>query len=130
MSPEPSYTLSHAARLLGVSPDTVRRWADADRFPTTTGTSSRRRVAGADLAAFAQSLAAEPETGRTSARNAFPGLVTRVQMDGVAAQVDIQAGPHRVVSLMTREAVEELKLAPGVEVVALVKAPAVVVQLP
>jgi molybdopterin-binding protein len=87
-------------------------------------------IAGADLAAFAQSLADEPDTLRTSARNAFPGLVTRVQMDSVVAQVDIQAGPHRVVSLMTREAVEELGLTPGVEVVALVKAPSVVVQLP
>ncbi len=130
MSASPRYSLTQAARLLGVSPDTVRRWADADRFPTATGTSGRRSVAGADLAAFAQSLGNEPDPGRTSARNAFPGLVTRVQVDGVAAQVDIQAGPHRVVSLMTREAVEELQLAPGVEVVALVKAPAVVVQLP
>ncbi len=124
------YSLSHAARLLGVSPDTVRRWSDAGRLPTTTSSGGRRVIAGADLAAFAQSLADEPETPMTSARNAFPGLVTRVQMDSVVAQVDIQAGPHRVVSLMTREAVEELGLAPGVEVVALVKAPAVVVQLP
>lgn len=124
------YPLSHAARLLGVSSDTVRRWADAERLPTQRGPNGRRMVAGPALAAFAQSLADEPDTPRTSARNAFPGLVTRVQADGVVAQVDIQAGPHRVVSLMTREAVEELGLAPGVEVVALVKAPAVVVQLP
>lgn len=130
MSAQTSYPLSHAARLLGVSPDTVRRWADADRFPTTTADGGRRSVAGADLAAFAQSLRDEPDHPRTSARNAFPGLVTRVQVDGVVAQVDIQAGPHRVVSLMTSEAVNELALAPGVEVVAVIKAPAVVVQLP
>lgn len=130
MSHEPHYSLSSAARLLGVSPDTVRRWADAGRFPTLAGTTGRRSVAGPDLASFAQSLADEPEARHTSARNAFPGLVTRVQQDGVVAQVDIQAGPHRVVSLMTSEAVDELGLAPGVEVVALVKAPAVVVQLP
>lgn len=130
MSVCPEYSLSHAARLLGVSPDTVRRWADAGKLPTQRGVSGRRIVAGPALAAFAQSLADEPNTPRTSARNAFPGLVTRVQVDGVAAQVDIQAGPHRVVSLMTREAVEELELEAGVEVVALVKAPSVVVQLP
>ena len=130
MSTPPEYSLSHAARLLGVSSDTVRRWADAGRFPTTTGSGSRRSILGADLAALAQSLADEPDTPRSSARNAFPGLVTRVQMDSIVAQVDIQAGPHRVVSLMTREAVEELGLEAGVEVVALVKAPSVVVQLP
>jgi molybdopterin-binding protein len=124
------YSFSRAARLLGVSPDTVRRWSDAGRLPTTTRSGGRRVIAGVDLAAFAQSLADAPDTPRTSARNAFPGLVTRIQTDAVVAQVDIQAGPHRVVSLMTREAVEELGLAPGVEVVALVKAPAVVVQLP
>lgn len=130
MSSSPEYSLSHAARLLGVSPDTARRWAEAGKLPTLRSETGRRVIAGQDLAAFAQSLTNEPDTPRTSARNAFPGLVTRVQMDSVVAQVDIQAGPHRVVSLMTREAVEELGLEAGVEVVALVKAPSVVVQLP
>ena len=125
-----TYSFSHAGRLLGVSSDTVRRWADAGRVPSDTDDKGRRTIAGAELARFAQSLADEPEGRGTSARNTFPGLVTRVQADGVVAQVDIQAGPHRVVSLMTREAAEELHLAPGVEVVALIKAPAVVVELP
>ena len=129
MSPQ-MYSLSHAGRLLGVSSDTVRRWADAGRVPTSVDAKGKRAIAGADLASFAQSLADEPDGRGTSARNSFPGLVTRVQADGVVAQVDIQAGPHRVVSLMTREAVQELELAPGVEVVALVKAPAVIVGLP
>ena len=124
------YSLSHAGRLLGVSSDTVRRWADAGRLTTTADAKGKRVIDGAVLAAFAQALADEPEARGTSARNTFPGLVTRVQADGVVAQVDIQAGPHRVVSLMTREAAEELQLAPGVEVVALVKAPAVVVEIP
>ncbi|MFL6070437.1 MAG: molybdopterin-binding protein, partial [Actinomycetes bacterium] len=127
---EQMYSLSHAGRLLGVSSDTVRRWADAGRIPTSVDAKGKRAIAGADLASFAQSLADEPGGRGTSARNTFPGLVTRVQADGVVAQVDIQAGPHRVVSLMTREAVQELGLAPGVEVVALVKAPAVIVELP
>lgn len=122
--------MTHAAELLGVSPDTVRRWADVDRFPTTADANGRRQIAGADLAAFAASLGTEPEAGRISARNTLPGIVTRVLADTVVAQVDIQAGPHRVVSLMTREAVEELGLVPGVEVVAVVKAPHVVVELP
>ena len=125
-----NYPMSRAAQLLGVSVDTARRWADAGRFSTRADESGRRVVAGADLAAFASSLADGPEPGRTSARNAFPGIVTRVLADTVVAQVDIQAGPHRVVSLMTREAVDELGLAPGVEVVAIVKAPHVVVELP
>ena len=124
-----TYNLSHAGRLLGVSGDTVRRWADAGRLPSETDAKGRRVVQGADLAAFAQSLADEPKDRGTSARNRFPGLVTRVQADGVVAQVDIQAGPHRVVSLMTREAADELGLSPGVEVTAVVKAPAVVVEL-
>jgi len=130
MSKGPQYALSQAARLLGVSSDTVRRWADAGRLLTTKGANGRRVVAGPDLAAFALSLADEPESGRTSARNTFPGIVTAVKADKVVAQVDIQAGPHRVVSLMTVEAVNDLGLAPGVEVVAVVKAPAVVVDLP
>jgi molybdopterin-binding protein len=124
------YSFAAAGRLLGVSSDTVRRWTDQGRLASTADPKGRRVINGADLASFAQSLADEPEGRRTSARNTFPGLVTRVQADGVVAQVDIQAGPHRVVSLMTREAAEELQLAPGVEVVALVKAPAVVVELP
>jgi molybdopterin-binding protein len=124
-----SYSLSHAGRLLGVSGDTVRRWVDAGRLPSAVDARGRRVVDGPDLAAFAQSLAEQPEARATSARNRFPGLVTRVQAEGVVAQVDIQAGPHRVVSLMTREAADELGLAPGVEVVAIVKAPAVVVEL-
>lgn len=126
----PEYPMSRAAELLGVSPDTVRRWADAGRFPTATDAAGRRTVAGAALPEFAPSLGTEPDTGRTSARNCLPGIVTRVLADTVVAQVDIQAGPHRVVSLMTREAVDELGLVPGVEVVAVVKAPHVVVELP
>ena len=125
-----TYTIGQAARLLGVSSDTARRWADAGKFPTRRSEGGRRTVTGPDLAAFARSAADQPERLGSSARNAFPGIVTRVTADAVVAQVDIQAGPHRVVSLMTTEAVEELGLAPGVEVVAVVKAPAVVVQLP
>lgn len=124
-----AYSIGRAARLLGVSPDTVRRWADAGRLPTRRDDAGKRRIEGPDLAAFAVSLAAEAGDGAnagdgpyTSARNAFPGIITAVKLGEVAAQVEIQAGPHRLVSLLTREAVEELGLAVGMEAVARVKA--------
>ncbi|CAL9392598.1 hypothetical protein SUDANB15_01278 [Streptomyces sp. enrichment culture] len=120
-----SYTIGQAARLLGVSPDTARRWADAGRITTHRDDSGRRLVDGRDLAAFSVELAragtAEGDAPYTSARNAFPGIVTAIKLGDVAAQVEIQAGPHRLVSLLTREAVEELGLEVGVEATARVK---------
>lgn len=121
-----SYSIGRAARLLDVSPDTVRRWADAGRLPTHRDASGRRLIDGPDLAAFAAALASDPGDAdaapHTSARNAFPGIVTAVRLGDVTAQVEIQAGPHRLVSLVTRDAVEELGLAVGTEAVARVKA--------
>lgn len=121
-----SYTIGRAARLLGVSADTARRWADAGRVPTHRDESGRRLILGDDLAAFsvelAESTAAEEEPSHTSVRNAFPGIVTAVKIGDIAAQVEIQAGPHRLVSLLTREAVEELGLEVGMEAIARVKA--------
>ncbi|MDI2128878.1 TOBE domain-containing protein [Yinghuangia seranimata] len=129
----PTYRMGRVAQLLGVSPDTARRWADSGRLATARDEHGHRVVDGAALAAFAVTLAEEhgsPENQRaTSARNAFPGIVTKVILGDVAAQVEIQAGPHRVVSLLTREAVEELGLAPGVEAVASVKSTNVTVEL-
>ncbi len=120
-----SYTIGQAARLLGVSPDTARRWADAGRLTTRRDDAGRRVIDGRDLAAFSVELAkaatAEEDTPYTSARNAFPGIVTAIKLGDVAAQVEIQAGPHRLVSLLTREAVEELGLEVGVEATARVK---------
>lgn len=121
-----SYTIGQAARLLGVSPDTARRWADAGRVITHRDESGRRLIDGRDLAAFSveisQSGAGDEEPPHTSVRNAFPGIVTAVKLGDVAAQVEIQAGPHRLVSLLTREAVEELGLEVGVAATARVKA--------
>ncbi|MDT0573537.1 helix-turn-helix transcriptional regulator [Streptomyces sp. DSM 3412] len=120
-----SYTIGQAARLLGVSPDTARRWADAGRVPTRRDESGRRLIDGKDLAAFsvrlARDAADEADVPYTSARNAFAGIVTAVKLGDVAAQVEIQAGPHRLVSLLTREAVEELGLEVGMEATARVK---------
>ncbi|MFD3325116.1 molybdopterin-binding protein [Streptomyces sp. NPDC058701] len=124
-----SYTIGQAARLLGVSVDTARRWADAERFPTRRD-GTRRMVEGPDLAAFCVEVAQEGAEGGdeapyTSARNAFPGIVTGVKLGTVDAQVEIQAGPHRVVSLLTREAVEELGLEVGARATARVKSTSV-----
>lgn len=119
-----SYTIGQAARLLGVSPDTARRWADAGRVATHRDETGRRLIDGRDLAAFSVEVAqggAEDDTSYTTARNAFPGIVTAVKLGDVAAQVEIQAGPHRIVSLLTREAVEELGLEVGMQATARVK---------
>jgi molybdopterin-binding protein len=126
------YRVSEAAELLGVSPDTVRRWTDSGRLAVSKGAGGRRLIEGADLARFAQDLAhvpSPPPIHSESARNRFTGIVTKVHKDGVMAQVEILAGPHRVVSLMSREAADELGLAPGVLAVASVKATNVVVEV-
>lgn len=126
-----NYRISEAARLLGVSDDTVRRWIDQQVLPTTGERPTQ--IPGAALAAHAAQQANsvnDPTDVLSSARNRFVGLVTRVQVDGVMAQVDIQAGPHRVVSLMSAEAVESLAIAPGSLAVAVVKATTVIVETP
>jgi molybdopterin-binding protein len=131
--PVPTYRLREAADLLGVSDDTVRRWADAGRLDTTTDDAGKRIVDGAVLARFAEDNAARPpETQslvRESARNRLVGLVTRVVRDKVMAQVVMQCGPYRVVSLMSREAADELQLEPGVTAVASIKSTNVVVEV-
>lgn len=127
------FRMAEAARLLGVSDDTLRRWADADRLVTRSDSAGRRVVDGADLARLAGEIAATPTAGpivAESARNRFVGLVTRVVRDTVMAQVEMQAGPHRVVSLMSREAADDLALTPGVLAVASVKSTQVVIELP
>ena len=130
-----TYRVRQAADLLGVSDDTVRRWADSGRLRTTSD-GTRQVVDGAELAALAQELAEDAERPgpgpvvSASARNRFLGLVTRVVRDTVMAQVEIQCGPHRVVSLLSREAADELGLEPGVIAVAAVKSTNVVVEIP
>lgn len=132
----PTYRIRESAELLGVSDDTLRRWADGGRIATTTDESGRMVIDGAVLARFAEELAATAERPEPrpvvseSARNRFVGLVTRVVRDTVMAQVDIQAGPHRFVSLMSREAADDLALEPGVLAIAAVKSTNVVVEVP
>jgi molybdopterin-binding protein len=128
-----AYRIGEVAALLGVSPDTARRIVDAGGVRTTRASNGQRLVDGADLARYLAEAGAEgpaPLASRASARNHFPGIVTRVIKDGVMAQVEIQAGPHRVVSLISREAAEELGLAPGVRAIATVKSTNVLVELP
>lgn len=127
----PDYRISEAARLLGVSDDTVRRWIDQELLPVTD--SSPLGIPGDALAARAVELAqatADPTDRLSSARNRFVGLVTRIQRDGVMAQVDIQAGSHRVVSLLSAEAVDELSLEVGSLAVAVIKATNVIIEAP
>ncbi|MHB2024202.1 MAG: TOBE domain-containing protein [Mycobacteriales bacterium] len=130
----PIFAISEAARLLGVSDDTVRRWAESGRLPTVRRSNGRLGVAGDELARFAEAGRPEPEetppVTRESARNRFTGLVTRVVRDRVMAQVELQAGPFRIVSLMSREAADELDLQVGTLAVASVKATNVVVEVP
>ena len=130
------FRIKEAAGLLGVSDDTLRRWADGGRIETTTDASGRLAVDGVELARFVQKLAESGDHGeggavvRHSMRNRFSGLVSRVVRDTVMAQVEIQAGPHRFVSLLSREAADELGLEPGVLAVAAIKATNVSIEIP
>ena len=132
----PKFRIKEAASLLGVSTDTLRRWADAGRIGTTTDASGRLAVDGTVLAGLAQELAeaADSEQNRvvvaSSARNRFSGLISRITRDTVMAQVEIQAGPHRFVSLLSREAADELGLEPGMLAIVAVKATNVSVEIP
>ncbi|WP_026422959.1 TOBE domain-containing protein [Actinokineospora inagensis] len=129
----PYFRVAEAARLLGVSDDTVRRWVDHGHLAAEVDGAGRKVVDGAALARFARDQATEvpdPSGVGRSARNRFVGLVTAIVADQVMAQVELQCGPHRVVSLMSTEAVRELGLVPGTLAVALVKATQVIVETP
>ena len=125
----PTFQISEAAELLGVSSDTVRRWVDSGKLPAERDATGRRHLDGAELAAFMRA-GADDDPGRrvSSARNRFQGLVTSVIRDQVMAAVELQAGPHRVVSLMSREAADELGLEVGTVATAVVKSTNVVVE--
>ena len=128
----PTYRIAEAAALLGVSDDTVRRWIESSRLVARREGGGPAVIDGADLARVATQLREPPEPGATpsSARNRLTGIVTRVVRDAVMAQVEIQAGPFRVFSLMSREAADELGLEVGVRAVATVKATQVSVDVP
>jgi molybdopterin-binding protein len=131
-----TYRLAEAARLLGVSDDTLRRWADGNRFEVVRTVDGKAGIDGVRLAALAREVADIPDDGasvsshRVSARNQLEGIVTDVRRDTVMAQVEMCCGRYRVVSLMSREAADTLGLEPGVMAVATIKATNVVVELP
>ena len=124
------FRIGEAAVLLGVSADTVRRWVDGGRLSATRDEHGHRVIAGPDLAGFARSLGNDPEerAEHSSARNRLRGIVTAVVKDTVMAQVDLQAGPFRIVSLMSREAVDDMDLEVGSVVIAVIKSTTVVVE--
>lgn len=125
----PHIRISDAASLLGVSDDTVRRWVDSGRLAGATDEAGRRTVDSAEVAALLSEASIDADRPvPTSARNRFPGIVTRVERDGVMALVEIQAGPHRIVSLISREAADELGLEPGVIAAASVKSTNVIIE--
>ena len=128
----PQLRISEAAELLGVSDDTFRRWADHGRIRLVRTSNGRSAVEGADLAALARELSeapTRPAAGARSARNSLRGIITKVTRDTVMAQVEMQAGPFRVVSLMSREAADDLALEVGTVAYASIKATNVVIEL-
>lgn len=128
----PRLRIGQAAELLRVSPDTVRRLVDSGQLKTVRSSGGQRLIDSAALARYmaSQPRAEAPVVARESARNRFPGIVTRVVRDTVMAQVEIQSGPHRIVSLISRESADELGLKPGVVAVASVKSTNVVIEVP
>lgn len=127
----PQLRVKEAAELLNVSDDTVRRLVEAGRLAATTDDAGRQVIEGGDLADYLRHRA-EPQSGllRSSARNRFRGLVTEIRMDAVMAQVELACGPHRVVSLMSSEAVRDLGLEIGSVATAVVKSTNVIVETP
>ncbi|PRI10677.1 TOBE domain-containing protein [Leucobacter massiliensis] len=125
------YRISEAAALIGVSDDTVRRWVADGHLESSLDSAGRQVVSGRSLAARAVAIApaGHGESGvKRSARNRFTGLVTAVEISGLVAQLELQCGPHRVVSLMTSEAARELRLEVGSRATAVVKATTVIVE--
>jgi molybdopterin-binding protein len=121
-------SMGEAARAIGVSLDTLRRWDRAGKLETVRDPRNRRRVPEAEVARLSGHPARKPAGDALSARNRFPGIVRSVEVAGVMALVEIEAGPHRITAAITRDAVEELGLAPGKPATAAVKATSVMVE--
>jgi molybdopterin-binding protein len=125
-----TYRIGEAAELLGVRVETLRRWERGGKLRTERTAGGQRLVPAGEVARLMTERRPDREIGAVSRRNAFPGVITKVVKDTVSATVEIQAGPHRVLALITREAADELALRPGMEAVATVKATSVMVELP
>ena len=120
-------TLGQAAKVIGVSADTLRRWDRSGKLRTVRDARNRRLVPAGEVQRLSSHPVRHTAGDRVSARNRFPGVVRSVEVDGVMALVEIEAGPFLITSAVTRDAVEELGLAPGVEATAAVKATSVMV---
>ncbi len=127
MSKSDSLSMGEAARALDVSVDTLRRWDKDGKLSTVRDERNRRRVPATEVRRLSSRPPRHRTGGSLSARNRFPGVVRSVEVDGVMSLVEIDAGPFRVTAAVTRDSVEELGLAPGVEVTAAVKATSVMV---
>jgi molybdopterin-binding protein len=125
-----SYRIGEAAKLLGVRVETVRRWERAGKIRVERTEGGQRTVPAGEVARLLSERTTTEPIAAASARNRFPGVITEVKRDGLAATVEIQAGPHRVLAFITREAADQLELQPGMEAVATVKATSVMVNLP
>lgn len=125
---EQTVGIGEAAKLLGVSTDTLRRWDRSGRIATVRDERNRRRVAVAEVERLRDAPARHATGDGFSARNRFPGTIRSVEVDGVMALVEIEAGPHLVTAAITRDSVEELGLVPGMQATATVKASSVMVQ--
>ena len=125
------YRIGEAAAALDVRVETLRRWEREGKLATTRTPGGQRRVPAAELARLLTDRRERhaPETSTSSLRNHFPGVIVAVRKDKVAATVEIMAGPHRILSLLTREAVDELGLKPGMQAIAAVKATNVSVEI-
>jgi molybdopterin-binding protein len=127
--PEESYRMGEAASALSVRVETLRRWEREKKLKTKRTAGGQRTVPAAEVARLLNERRGQAVPTSASARNHFPGVITAVKKDGVAATVEILAGPHRIVSLITREAADELKLKPGMHATAAVKATSVMVEV-
>jgi molybdopterin-binding protein len=126
----PDYRIGRAAEAIGVRVETLRRWERDGKLTTVRTAGGQRMVPAAEVARLLAERRAAHPPGGASRRNAFPGVITKVTRDKVSTLVEIQSGPHRVVSLITREAADELDLKPGMEAIATVKATSVMVEVP
>jgi molybdopterin-binding protein len=123
------YRIGEAAEMLGVRIETLRRWEREGKLSTTRTSGGQRLVAPAEVARLLGERRGRPRVTVGSVRNRLPGVVTEIKRDKVAATVEILAGPYRVLALVTREAVDELGLKPGMRAVATIKAPNVMVEV-
>ncbi len=124
-----SYRIGEAAGLLGVRVETLRRWEGEGKIRVTRTEGGQRRVPPEEVARLLAERRDQPKVTSRSVRNRFPGIVTEVKKDGLAATVEILAGPHRILAFITREAADEMKLEPGMHAVATVKATNVMLEV-